>query len=101
MYISLNPDKAFRFTTKGISLTPRNPIAFVPPDLDKDCMDVIRKALNDGILFKVEDGGSKIALKNVGLIELHEDEGDFFNWKSIDISEHQAVSDIHEIKIED
>jgi hypothetical protein len=55
VYIALNPDKAKRFTTKGIHLTPSKPVAYVQPGLEPEFAAAIAAGLADGSLIQIDD----------------------------------------------
>lgn len=55
MYIALDPRKAFQFTTKGVRLTPGNPVAHIPDGSDDDVLATVNKAIQDGIIYRVPD----------------------------------------------
>ena len=59
MWIILNPQKAHRFTTKGINLHKSAPTAFVGPDTDQETIATITRAISDGRIIRVSGNESK------------------------------------------
>ena len=59
MWIILNPQKAHRFTTKGINLHKSAPTAFVGPDTGQEVMAIITRAISDGRLIRMSGNESK------------------------------------------
>jgi hypothetical protein len=54
MWIILNPQKAHRFTTKGINLHRSAPTAFIDPNTSGEVMMTINRAIADGKLIRVQ-----------------------------------------------
>lgn len=53
MWIILNPQKAHRFTTKGINLHNSAPTAFIDPSTSPEIMQTINRAISDGKIIRV------------------------------------------------
>lgn len=58
MYIAINPQKCRRFTTKGINLSILKPVSAVPVDLDDECMERIKLAIQNEEIFEIDDIGN-------------------------------------------
>lgn len=58
MWIALNPEKAHRFTTKGINLSKAKPAAYVPPELEPQFLMRINTALAAGEIIRIDGKGS-------------------------------------------
>lgn len=70
MYVTINPKKVRRFTTKGIHLTLRNPVGYVPESLEPEFMSKISQAIRDEHLIVVPDDASMgILVPGVGQTE--------------------------------
>jgi hypothetical protein len=68
--IMLNPKKGSRWTTKGINLSVRHPVAQVPDDLEEEFLERIRSALASGEILEVDSTRlENIKLEEVGELE--------------------------------
>lgn len=55
LFIALNPQKCRKFITKGINLNLKSPVAMVPPDIGAEFMAKINQAIDDELIFKVDN----------------------------------------------
>lgn len=97
-FIGINPEKCRRFTTKGINLSMRNPVAMVPPGLEDEFMARIVQGLRDGKIIEIPEANLEgTQIKNQGkLEELKEEQTD----KEFDLDKEYSTDEHGRKKVE-
>lgn len=90
LFIALNPQKCRKFITKGINLNLKSPVAMVPPDLEPEFMNKIRRGIANQEIFEIDNlSVNNITVKDQATVDKVKEE----NERSVGTLEIKEIED--------